>query len=211
MNVSRRKVGLYLLVTAAFVVSACASKVSQPPRVDLARYGTIGMIEFSSNEAHDLGPLASEKFVAAIQSAQPGVPILELGDEGRVLRTVQRYELDPETIHAIGKKYKVDAIVSGNLDTRGIKPEFSVDSSTHSMSATAYIEGSLRAKIFEARSGATIWTNSARGRETVAHVDLSTTRLPSLGGEGRDDAHGRLVHALVARVTADFWPHDAKQ
>jgi hypothetical protein len=211
MTVSRRKVGLYLLGIASFVVSSCASEVSRSPRIDLARYGTIGMIEFSSNAAHELGPLASQKFVAAVQSAQPGVPILELGDESRVLRSVQRHELDPETIHEIGKKYRVDAIVAGDLDTRGVKPEFSVDSTRHSMSASAYIEGSLSAKIFEARSGATIWTNAARGKETVAHVDLSTSHLPRVGAKNRDDAHGRLVHALVSRVTADFWPHYEKR
>jgi hypothetical protein len=211
MMISSRKVGFYLLGIASVVVLACASEVSRSPRIDLARYGTIGMIEFSSNAARELGPLASQEFVAAIQSAQPGVPILELGDESRVLRSVQRHELDPETIHEIGKKYRVDAIVAGDLDTKGVRPEFSVDSEKHSMSASAYIEGSLSAKIFEARSGATIWTNAARGKETVAHVNLSTSRLPRLDAKNREDANGRLVQGLVARLTSDFWPHYEKQ
>jgi hypothetical protein len=79
------------------------------------------------------------------------------------------------------------------------------------MSASAYIEGSLSAKIFEARSGATIWTNAARGKETVAHVNLSTSRLPRLDAKNREDANGRLVQGLVARLTSDFWPHYEKQ
>ena len=60
--IARRKVGLYLLGIASIVVSACASKVLVPPRVDLASYGTIGMIEFSSDTAQ--GPGAA---------GQPGV------------------------------------------------------------------------------------------------------------------------------------------
>ena len=149
--------------------------------------------------------------MAAIQSAQPGVPILELGEEGRVLRSVQRDALDPETIYAIGEKYRVDAIVAGDLDAEGVKPEFSVGSLMQSMSASAYIEGFLTARIFEARSGATIWTNTARGKETVAHVNISKSSLPHFGAKDPGDAQGRLVRGLVARVTADFWPHYEKQ
>lgn len=209
--IARRKVGFYLLGIASIVVSACASKVLVPPRIDLASYGTIGMIEFSSNTAQDLGSLASQEFVAAIQSAQPGVPILELGEEDRVLRSVQRDALDLEAIHAIGKKYRVDAIISGDLEAEGVKPKLSVGSLMQSMSASAYVEGFLTARIFEARSGATIWTNTARGKETVAHVDISKRSLPRFGAKDPSDAQGRLVHGLVARVTSDFWPHYEKQ
>lgn len=209
--IPNRKVGLYLIGIASIVVSACASKVLVPPRVDLARYGTIGMIEFSSDDGEGLGPLASQEFVAAIQSAQPGVPILELGEKGRVLRSVQRDALDPEAISAIGEKYRVDAVVAGDFDAEGVRPKFSMGSMMKSMSASAYIEGVLIARIFEARSGATIWMNTARGRETVAHVDISKSSLPHFGAQDPGDAQGRLVRGLVARLTTDFWPHYEKQ
>lgn len=206
-----RKVGLYLSAISFLIFAACASKVLVPPRIDLASHGTIGMIEFSSSAPGGLGQQASQEFVAAIHAAQPGVPILELGEKSQVLLSVQRAALDPETIRAIGEKYRVDAIVAGDLDVERVRPRFSVNSLMESASAGAYVEGSLGARIYEARSGATIWTNAARGREAIAHVNVRNRGLPQLGATDPGGAQERLVHRLVGHVTADFWPHYEKE
>jgi hypothetical protein len=202
-----RRVGFYLSGIASLLFLACASKVLVPPRIDLTSYGTIGMIEFTSKSPGGLGHRASQDFVAAIHAAQPGVPILELGKKRRVLRSVERDVLDPEAIRAIGEKYRVDAIIVGDLDVERVRPRFSVNSLMESASAGAYIEGSLGARIFQARSGATIWTNAARGQEAIAHVNVRNRGLPRLGATDPEGAQGRLVRRLVGRVTADFWPH----
>ena len=90
--------------------------VTVPPKVDLKAYNTIGIIEFSSNEQQgDLQQFATQRFVQTMQSSQPGVRVLELGSEERVLASVKHQELDVDAIEAIGKKYRVDALVTGDL------------------------------------------------------------------------------------------------
>lgn len=77
------------------VLSGCASKVLMPPKISLTTYNKIGMIQFSSNAEGTLQEFASQKFLQALQSSQPGVRILELGEENKVLHTIQHDKLDP--------------------------------------------------------------------------------------------------------------------
>jgi len=206
------RVGWRLLLGAALLAAGCSSsKILVPPRVDLARYGTIGMIEFTSTGDAKLGGEASREFLAAIHAAQPGTPILELGHERGLLGAVNGKALDPETIRAIGEKYRVDAIVVGMLGAQEVKPKVSVGASLENLSASAEMEGLLDARIFDARSGATIWTAAARAKEQVARVDLSKGGLSSVGASAPDDARSRLVQSLVERATMDFWPRWERQ
>jgi hypothetical protein len=56
-----------------------------PPRFDLAGFQRVGLVQFTSNAESDLETLASREFLENLQSAQPGVPVLELGNEREVL------------------------------------------------------------------------------------------------------------------------------
>ena len=196
------------LVLAASLATGCSSsKILIPPRVDLARYGTIGMIEFTSSAPGDLARQASREFLGAVQKAQPGTPVLELGDQTRLLGEMRAGAIDPETIRTIGAKYRVDAIVVGVLGAQEVKPHLSVGSSVQSLSASAVLQGALDARLFDARSGATVWSTAARAEEPLARVDVSGGGLAGLGATDPDAAKTRLVRGLVERATADFWPH----
>ena len=170
------------LAAAALVGCSSSKRVLVPPRIDLARYESIGMIEFTSSGTKGLGGTASREFLATIQSAQPGTPILELGDQVRVLGAVDGTALDPETIRRIGEKYQVDAIVVGMLGTQEVKPRVSVGPSLEGLSASAEIEGVLDARIFETRSGATIWSAATRAKQSVARVEVSSTGVSAGSG-----------------------------
>jgi hypothetical protein len=202
--------GLAIAVLAAIGCSS-SQKILIPPRVDLARYGTIGMIEFTSQDGRALGGTASREFLAAVQAAQPGTPILELGDERFVLSAVKSETLDPEAIRSIGEKYKVDAVVVGVLGAQEVKPRVSVAGGLDAVSASAELEGLLNARILLTDSGATVWTTAARAKETVARVDLSTGGISGAGVSGKDDAKNRLVRSLIHQATEDFWARWEKQ
>lgn len=194
------------------MAAGCSStKVLIPPRVDLARYGTIGMIEFTSTDDPHLAGQASREFLSAIQEAQPGTPVLELGKQAGILQSISSDELDPPTIRAIGEKYKVDAIVVGMLGAQEVKPKVAVGGSLDAISASAEMEGLLDARIFDTRSGATIWTRAARAKEQVARVDLSIEGIAGMGANSPGESKNRLVQSLVERATVDFWPHWEKQ
>ena len=203
-----------LLAAAAVLVTlavGCSSnKVLVPPRLDLNRYGTLGMIQFSSKERAELGPDASREFLATIQSAQPGTPVLELGAEEGVLGAVQRPTLDVEAVQAIGKKYRVDALVVGVLEMKDVRPNLSVGSGI-GLSASADVEGSLSTRILDTKTGATIWTSAASGRAPIARVDVRGGGISGGGTPDAAHARGKLVHDLVGRATADFWPHWVSQ
>jgi hypothetical protein len=210
---NRRIAALAGLGAALGLVAACSSSrlVQVPPRMDLRGYGTIGMIEFASNTQEDLREAASHEFLTALQDAQPGVPVLELGSERRVLRSLPADELDPSTIRAIGERYQVDVCLVGVLETKEVKPKVSIGSTVESLSATAEVEGSLSAKLFDTRNGATLWSSRAQGKETVAHLSVSEEGLSGIGASDPDDALGQLVHTLVSRATTDFRPSWIRQ
>jgi hypothetical protein len=72
------------------------------------------------------------------------------------------------------------------------------------MSAQADVEASLSTRLLETESGATLWTNSAQTRETVAHVQVIPHGPADFGARDPEDAYGRLVQVLVQDITADL-------
>lgn len=180
----------------------CAKpKVWAPPRIDLERYGTLGLIEFRSNQGY--GSVATQRFLTAVHAAQAGVPVLELGPLPHVLRSVGHDSLGADAARAIGEKYRVDVLVVGDLETEDPRPNFSIRSLTEAK-ASAEILGSLNARILDAGSGATIWSDAARGKRTVAHLNVSVGNRPNFGAADPEGEQAKLVAWLVDNVTGDF-------
>ena len=207
---SHRHVALYVFGISLALLLGCATKttVLVPPRVDLASYGSIGLVDFSSSRAETgLERFGSEQLMRSVQSAQPGTRILELGSPRRVLVSVERREFDFEAIQAIGERYGVDAVFTGRMEITDVKPNVRVAPSLGSLSARVETEAFLSARLIETASGATLWTNSARDRATVAHLELLSSRPASFGAGDPNDAQRRLVQSLVMRITEDFRAH----
>jgi len=199
---------MVLVCLAALFAASCSKPKSRyPPRVDLASFGTLGMIEFSAAADEGLGPLASREFLASLQSAQPGTPVLELGDERTVLAALSSRKLDVDAIRAIGEKYRVDALVVGALLPESVQPNVSFDSAVQWMSASAALESGLNARILDTRSGATVWSTATRARAELARVDVDAYGVSSASPNSPDDARLRLVRRLVQRATCDFYPY----
>lgn len=200
------------LATAALILSACSSpKVLVPPRVDLGSYGTIGIVVFTSNATGELNTYATRRFLQSVQSGQPGVRALELGDETRVLRAVKHESLDFEAMRAIGEKWGVDAVFAGHLDVTDVKPNVQLTTMIKSMSVRADVKATLSTRLVETKSGATVWTRGASAQAPVAHVSIVSRGPADFGATDPDQAYGKLVHSLVSRVTYDFWSHWQKQ
>lgn len=200
-HVVRRRLALLGIAIGLIVASGCAKpRVWQPPRIDLHSYGTLGLVQFSGD---DHGPTATRQFLTALHTAQAGVPVLELGPLSPLLRSVGHEALDAEAARAIGERYRVGVLVIGDLEIEKPRPSFSVQSFTEA-NASAEILGSLDTRILDARSGATIWSNGARGKRSVAHLNLSAGSRPDFGAVDPDDEQAELVRWMVGRVTSDF-------
>lgn len=199
------------LVVAPVLLVGCAKprppKTLVPPRIDLARFGALGMIEFTGPSGDGLGVLASREFLASMQRGQPGTPVVELGDQKRVLATLSHDELDIDAIRAIGAKYGVDALVLGAVQAEKVQPNLSFDSAARFLTAAAEIESGLDARIVDTHSGATLWSTATRARAELGRVDIDGSGISSTGGDRPDDARRRLVRELVDDATDDFWPY----
>ena len=186
------------------LLSCSSSKVMVPPKINLQSYNKIGLIEFSINTKGNLAQFASQTFMQSLQSDQTGVRILELGDEEHVLQSVQQSEFTLQTIVAIGQLYKIDALFIGQLDVSDIKPDVELSTLLKTMSAGADVEASLTTRLYETQDAATIWTDSSRRRETIAHVTLISNGIGEFDASDPETAYGRLVNGLVRDVTRDF-------
>jgi hypothetical protein len=204
----RRQLALYCLATALAIAPGCASnKVLVPPRVDLSRYDTVGIIIFTSNDTSDISAYTTQKFMERVHAAQAGVRMLELGSERQVLRAIEHDSLDFEAMRAIGRKWGVDAVFAGHLELEAVKPNLKLTTLVKSMSLRAEVEGSLRTRIVETESGATVWSSGAKTKAQVAYVDLISRGPISVGANDPESAYGELIHTLASRVTVDFYSH----
>ena len=179
-------------------------KVLVPPKIDLKAYNAIGVIAFSSNAESELSEYATQNFIQALQSAQPGVRFLEIGSEKHVLTKISREHLDLPAIQSIGSVYHVDALLFGHLTVSGPKPKVHLSSTWKSMHAGALVEASLITKLWETGSGVLLWTNSSRGKEPVASLNADTSGNIDFGASDPKESYGQLVPELVFINTVDF-------
>ena len=199
-----RGLGVLLLGVA---LSACGGKkitVELPPHIDLSTMGTIGVIAFDVQSDASLPGDITLKVIQHMQAAQPGVPVLELGNQANVLREVGFDSLDTEAVKAIGKKYGVDTLLTGTLEVTQSVPDVTFGQSMTSMSAATYVRGNLNARLRQTRTGATLWSNGANGKWKLAGVDLASGSLPTIGVSNSEDKYKKMLQDLARVGTADF-------
>ena len=179
-------------------------KVRVPPKVDLKAYKTIGVIDFSITAESDLREYVTQHYIQAVQSAQPGVRLLELGTKEHVLASVSRKQLDLTAIKSIGSTYHVDALMFGHFSASEPKPNVRLSTTWQSMHAGAMVEASLISKLWETDSGVTLWTNSTVKKESVASLKADTDGNIEFGASDPKETHGKLVPELIYTNTTDF-------
>jgi hypothetical protein len=202
-----------MMVATLVAVIGCGKKVMVPvpPRIDLETYETIGLVEFSSNTEGDLDQFASQKFLQTIQSSQPSVVIIELGDGAELLESVGHDEMNYKAIKAIGEEFELDAILVGDIEVTDVKPRVNLYDMVTSMSVTADVEASLTVRLYDTERGATLWTKSAQGAEQVASIGVSSGFPVRFDAEDPESSYGKLVNGLVYTVTDDFRVHYVRQ
>jgi hypothetical protein len=178
--------------------------VEIPPQIDLTALGTIGVVAFDVQSDVQLQDDITLKFIQHLQAAQPGVPVLELGNEAEVLRATGFGTLDTEAVKAIGRKYGVDSLLSGTLEVTHSFPDINIGQDLNSISAASYVLGNLNARLRLTNTGATIWSNGAHGKWKVASVDLTAGSLSSAGMKNVDDTYRKMVQELARVGTIDF-------
>lgn len=205
MTLNRIGVLRVLLLTVTLV--ACGGKkvtMEIPPQINLATMGTIGVVAFDVQSDENLPGDITLKFIQHLQSAQPGVPILELGGQANILREVGFGALDTDAVKAIGKKYGIDSLLTGTLEVTQSYPDVKVGQNLTSMSAASYVRGNLNARLRLTRTGATVWSNGAHGKWKLAGLNLASGHLSSIGMNNVEDTYKKMLQELARVGTADF-------
>lgn len=198
------------LALSAFLAAACAAKrpsVLEPPRLDLSRYETLGLVEFRASGAKELAALATREFLSSVHAAQPGTPMLELGSAGRALGVAAGEAPDPEAVRALAARSHVDAIVLGEIHAQTSQPRMALDPAYGTASASASLQGTLDVRILDGATGATVWSASARGEVPLAGIDLTARGISRLDANPVEEARAALVQSLVDEATFDLRPH----
>jgi hypothetical protein len=203
-----------LFVAAIFIFASCAKTINvyRPPRLDLTKYGRLGMMTFSDNAQPSVGAYATEQFQNEIQTAQIGIPIVEMAREGEVLRSVRSNQLDAQALQRIGKRYKVAAVFIGNLIYSDVKTDMNLtDFAKLNASMNTTLHATLSVKLIETEGGATIWSNSTSWKRKLGKVSVNASTGISVGTKGYDDAYRKLVPDMVHDITREFRGRYVKQ
>ena len=199
-----RRVWLYWVFVMLLLIPGCGPKMMIPPEIDLKEYGTVGLIDFSSETKGKISKFVTQKFLEEISLSQKGARIIELGSQDELLESVQQNKMNPEAVQAIGQKYNVNAIIMGNLEISDVSPKVNISTLVKSMSVKAEVEAKITVRLLETEQGATVWTDSARETETVAHVSIFSGGGAFFDADDPEEAYGDLVRSLVKKITLDL-------
>jgi len=194
----------FVLISGALITLAFGCFRMFPPRINLNRFGTIGLVQFRTEVKGNLAEYGTRVFVEVLVKSQPGARIKELGREDEVLRDIGANRFSPDALETMRRRFNVDTVIFGTLDVSNIRPRVDLLSIISSLSVSAEVDAMLTARLLDTRDGTTLWTDSARDRKTVAQV--SVFRGGDIFFDARDPerAYGSLVRALVERTTRDF-------
>lgn len=195
---------IVLIGIVVTIIVGCGSRrrVMVPPRVDLAAYETVGVIEFECSNKGDIASYATEQFIEAIRRDQGLVKIVELGPERDVLRAIGAKRLTPTALQDIGEQYNVNSVFHGRVDISDIRPNVILNPFV--VSVDAEVDAKLSVKMAEVAEGASIWSGSSMATAYVGNISVYGGGAFSFDAEDPDDAYGKLVYALIDGVSGDF-------
>ena len=207
------KKAIYAVIAAAVV--GCSHThtvlVPVPPRVDLKPYGTLGIVDFSSNGDRTTATQATRQFQEHAQEAQPGTRFLELGSREAVLAGVGASDFNPDALRRIGQKYGVKALVLGEVVYSEPRTDIKLaDITKLEGGVRSELRADISARLLETSSGASAWTRSAWTKRQLGNLNVSAERGVS-GSLGKSDPREEMVTTLVYHLTHDFRPSTVRE
>jgi hypothetical protein len=208
-----RRVTKSLVVLTLLFLWGCSNTIliPVPPQMDLKKYGTIGLVHFTTNSDPALNTFATQQFQEHVQGAFPGTPILDLGTKETVLAAIGATQLDADAMTQIGKKYGVSAVFVGEIVYSDPKTDVRVnDITTLDGSIRTEIKGDVSGKLMETQVGASVWSSSAWAKRQLTGVTVS----PKRGVRttiGDSNPRKEMVPALMFHLTEDFRPRMVRQ
>lgn len=209
------KNGVLAVVAAVISLVGCSHThtvmVPVPPRVDLKPYGTLGIVDFTSNGDRTTSLQAMRQFQEQVQDAQPGTRFLELGGAGAVLAGVGASEFNPDSLRRIGQKYGVKAVILGDVVYSEPRTNIKVADMTRLEGGVrSELRADISGRLLETASGASVWTRSAWTKRQLGALSVSAERGVS-GSLAKKDPREEMVTTLVYHLTHDFRPSTVRE
>jgi hypothetical protein len=181
-----------------------------PPRINLKNHEVIGIIEFKCTHEGKLGPAATRDFTEAIRRDQGMIRILDLGTEKDALKAVNMKKLDRDAYQAIGDKYDLNTIFSGEFKISDIRPKIDIGLLFGALSFRAEVDAALAVNMIEVSSGASVWNSTASATREIGGVSIFGGRNFAFNAEDPEESYGELLSVLIYRTSRDFqvtWEH----
>jgi hypothetical protein len=193
------------------IVSCASHYVVDPPAVDLAPDGPLGLITFSVlNARGDLDEIATQSFLQHVTAAQR-VPVLELGRLDAVLSKTGAKALDPATAKAIGQSFEVKSFFHGEVRISRVKRQVDLTGVlTGNLAVRASFDIDVTVRLVSAETGATLWTRAASRNGTLGMVTMGVDQVPSFGMTDRDREMMNLIRDIMHQLTWDFRPTERR-
>ena len=196
-----------LLVFILFMFISCGPIILVPPEIDLLPYERVGLISFSIENAEGpLDEMATQRFLQEITRFQKGAQVIELGTLDEVLGQIDKTSLDQETVKAIGEHFGVTSFFHGKINVSDVKPRIDISALVRSLRVRASFNISMTARLFSTETGATLWTDSAYRKETLAYMSIREGRVPYFDVRDQDEAYKGLIERLIYELTREFRP-----
>ena len=152
----RTRLHYALALCGAVALSACSSKYAAvPARLDLAPYGRVAVVSFSTEQANTgMSALATQRFAEALLRSQSGVELLELNAADSALKRLIATGDKAALAQALGRDKNVPAVFVGQLKVSGVKPRGNLSTSGVNVRAAVSAEltvSLLRSDLFSTR------------------------------------------------------------
>jgi hypothetical protein len=210
-NLMHNRVRQFLLILllgwVCFSTISCSKtvRVYHPPPFDLTRYECLGIIAFKDNADPSVSSYATQQFQNQIHSAQAGIPVLQLGTEDEVLRSVNADRLDFKAFQKIGRKYNVVAVFHGSVMYSDIETDVRLKSIRDlKADVDATLHATFSVQLNETRNGAAVWSNSVSWKRKLGEISLNKQVGVKVGMKGYHDAYRKLIPDMAYNVADDF-------
>jgi hypothetical protein len=203
----RRLLSTGLLVWSVCFTISCSKtvRVYHPPHFDLSRYERLGIIAFTDNADPSVSSYATQQFQDHIHYAQAGIPILQMGSEKEVLRSINANRLDFEAFKKMGRKYDVDAVFLGDVLYSDIETDVRLKSIRDlKANVNAILHATLSIQLYETGGGASVWSNSVSWKRKLGEIRVNKRGNVSAAMKGYHDAYRKLIPDMAYDVTREF-------
>jgi hypothetical protein len=207
---------LILMAVTILSVSSCGPKVTLPPKIDLTKYQCVGVVDFFCNAEGNMDEFTTHRFIELIRWYQKKAHIIELDLDEDILDSLKQDRLSSEMIQKIGKKYLVDALLTGRLQIAEVQPLLKIypggprpvsgTSNVEGRRVSAMVKASLTTRLWDTQHGGTIWLTSTTDENMVDQATVQTDGKIIFDARDPRQAFWELINPLVKIVAVDLKP-----